>query len=111
MFYEYNLQTLWNGERIFSLCVKYLHWLQSYSKLFPPTDIIKIEDEGLYTKLYYEKVLNKLGPKQVYAELGENAVLLCYESWDTIKSGKVFCHRRIVSKWLEENLGVKVEEL
>ncbi len=84
---------------------------ETYPKLFPPADIIKIEDEKLYTKLYYEKVLNKLNPKQVYEELGDNAVLLCYESWDSIKSGKSFCHRRIVAKWLEEKLGINVEEL
>ena len=38
-------------------------------------------------------------------------MLLCYESWDSIKSGKTFCHRRIVAKWLEKTIGVKVEEL
>ena len=84
---------------------------ETYPKLFPPTEIIKIENEELYTKLYYEKVLSKLAPKQVYAELGEKAVLLCYESWDSIKNDKAFCHRRIVAKWLTENLGIKVTEL
>lgn len=88
---------IWNGE--------------IYPKLFPPTEVIKIEDEKLYTKLYYEQVLNKLNPKEVYEELGENAVLLCYESWDSIKSGKATCHRRIVAKWLEDSLGITVEEL
>ena len=84
---------------------------ETYSKLFPPAEIIKIENEKLYTKLYFEKVLNKLDTKQVYAELGENAVLLCYESWADIKARKTFCHRRIVAKWLTENLGIKVAEL
>lgn len=28
-----------------------------------------------------------------------------------IKSGNATCHRRIVAKWLEDNLKVKVEEL
>ena len=84
---------------------------EEFKKLAPPAEIIKIDDEKLYTKLYYEKVLNKLDPKQVYAELGDNAVLLCYEKWADIKEGKTFCHRRIVAKWLEETIGVKVEEL
>lgn len=84
---------------------------ETYSKLFPPAEIIKIENEKLYTKLYFEKVLNKLDTKQVYAELGESAVLLCYESWADIKARKTFCHRRIVAKWLTENLGIKVAEL
>ena len=84
---------------------------EEFKKLAPPAEIIKIEDEELYTNIYYEQVLSKLNPKQVYDELGENAVLLCYESWDSIKSGKTFCHRRIVAKWLEKTIGVKVEEL
>ena len=87
----------WNGEE--------------FKQLAPSADIIKIEDEKLYTKLYYEKVLNKLNPQEVYKKLGDNAVLLCYEKWADIESGKTFCHRRIVAKWLEDNLGVKVEEL
>ena len=57
-------------------------------------------------------MLNKLNPQEVYEELGENAVLICYESWDDIKNRKTFCHRRIVAKWLANKLGVvKVEEL
>lgn len=87
----------WNGEE--------------FKLLAPPADIIKIEDEGLYTKLYYEKVLNQLNPQDIYNMLGDNAVLLCYEKWANIESGKTFCHRRIVAKWLEDSLGVKVEEL
>ena len=47
----------------------------------------------------------------MYNELGENAVLLCYEKWDDIKNNKTFCHRRIVAKWLEDNLGVKIQEI
>jgi hypothetical protein len=82
-----------------------------YKKLAPPFDIVKIDNVELYTKLYYEKVLNKLDPNEVYKELGENAVLICYEKWADIESGKTFCHRRIVAKWFEENLGIKVEEL
>lgn len=87
----------WNGEE--------------FKLLAPPADIIKIEDEELYTKLYYEKVLNKLNPQEVYNQLGDNAVLLCYEKWSDIKDKKTFCHRRIVAKWLEKTLGIKVEEL
>lgn len=84
---------------------------EEFKLLAPPAEIIKIEDEELYTNLYYEKVLKKLDPQEVYNQLGDNAVLLCYEKWADIESGKTFCHRRIVAKWLEDNLGVKVEEL
>ena len=82
-----------------------------YSKLAPPTEIIKLKDEKLYEQIYYEKVLSKLNPQQVFDELGEHAVLLCYEKFSDIENGKAFCHRRMVAKWLEENLGVKVDEL
>lgn len=34
-------------------------------KLAPPADIIKIKDEALYTRLYYERVLNKLNPQEL----------------------------------------------
>ncbi len=84
---------------------------EEFKLLAPPAEIIKIEDEELYTKLYYEKVLNKLNPQKVYNQFGDDAVLLCYESWEAIRSGKTFCHRRIVAKWLETNLGINVDEL
>lgn len=84
---------------------------EEFKLLAPPAEIIKIEDKELYTKLYYEKVLNKLNPQEICNQLGDNAVLLCYEKWADIESGKTFCHRRIVAKWLEDNLGIKVEEL
>lgn len=87
----------WNGE--------------TYIKLAPPPEIIKIKDKELYTKLYYEKVLNKLNSQEVFNELGDNAVLLCYEKYTDIENGISFCHRRIVAEWFENNLGIKVEEL
>lgn len=84
---------------------------EEYKKLTPPASIIKIEDKELYTKLYYEQVLNNLNPQEVYNELGDNAVLLCYEKYADIEQGKTFCHRHIVAKWIEEKLGVEVKEL
>lgn len=74
--------------------------------------MLKIEDEEEYTKIYLEKVLNKLDPQKVYDKLGENSVLLCYEKWYDIKGGKKFCHRRIVAKSLEENIfNLEIKEL
>ena len=49
--------------------------------------------------------LAALDPAKVYAELGENAVLLCFCAADAR------CHRRIVAEWLEAALGVLVPEL
>lgn len=75
-----------------------------YKPLAPPRELIKIEDETLFRKLYHEQVLSKLDPATVYRELGENAILLCWES-----PGK-FCHRRVVAEWLEKALAIKVDE-
>lgn len=60
--------------------------------------------EEEYVKNYQEYVLNKLDPKQVYEDLGPDAVLLCYE-----KAGS-FCHRNIVAKWLMDNLNITITE-
>jgi uncharacterized protein (DUF488 family) len=51
--------------------------------------------------------LNKQEIKDVLEELeneGKDIIFLCYE-----KSGD-FCHRHILADWLEENMGVRVEE-
>lgn len=62
-------------------------------------------DEAFYTEQYQKEVLDKLDPKEVFLELGDNAILLCWET-----PGK-FCHRHLVAKWLEEKLGISVLEL
>ena len=85
---------------------------EKYISLAPPPELLKIEDEKLYTQLYYERVLKLLDPEKVYADLGENTVLLCFEKWADVKVGKTFCHRRIVAKWFEDNIpGLKVDEV
>jgi hypothetical protein len=61
-------------------------------------------DEGEYIRRYREEVLSKLDPGKVYADLGEDAVLLCWEN-----SG-AFCHRRLVAEWFEEELGGPVKK-
>lgn len=68
-----------------------------------------ILDEDGYTDCYYDQVLSKLTPEQVYEELtkdlGTDVIMLCWE-----KAG-AFCHRRIVAEWLEKGLAIKVLEL
>ena len=51
-----------------------------------------------YTDAYYNEVLKKLEPKEVYERL-KGKVLLCYCGQDK------FCHRHLVIKWLKDNLG------
>lgn len=79
-----------------------------FPALAPSRDIFysiksgKINEEE-YERRYREEILSKLDPQNIY-DMFKNNVLLCYES-----PGK-FCHRRIVAAWLQENLGVIVDE-
>ena len=60
---------------------------------------------GSYKVAYRECVLDTLDPHKVRGDLGEDAILLCYED-----PGKR-CHRRLVADWLERTLGIEVPEL
>lgn len=62
-------------------------------------------DKDFYIEQYQKEVLDILNPIEVYHELGENAILLCWEGKDK------FCHRHIVSKWFQDKLNVIVEEI
>lgn len=95
-----------------SIAAKKPDWYngREYKKLAPKWDWWKKwKDEGLgeewYKEKYYETVLRKLDPKKVYQELGENAVILCYEKPGT------FCHRRLVAEWLEKELKIEIPEV
>jgi hypothetical protein len=52
----------------------------------------------------FRKTLTKLDPAKTAAELGDNAVLLCWE-----RPG-VKCHRRIVADWFLDKIGLVVPE-
>jgi len=82
-------------------------WLGEEYKALAPTHDIWYEyqwkkDQKLYTERFNKEVLNKLNPLKVYEDL-KDSVLLCYEDG--------FCHRFLVAKWIEINLGYKVIEL
>lgn len=79
---------------------------ESYPDLFPTWDMIHLEDEEKYEKLYREKILSKLDPLKVWEDL-QDAVILCHEKIDDIESGKTFCHRHMIARWLEEELWLK----
>lgn len=81
-----------------------------YTPLFPNWGIIdaykkKIITDNEFTTLYYRHILNKLNPDKVMRELGEKAVLVCWE-----KIG-VFCHRHLVAEWLKSEIGLVITEL
>ena len=86
----------WTGER--------------YLALAPLPDMFGLNNPEEYKKQYAERILAKLDPRKVYEDLSD-AVILCYEKWEDIRSGKTFCHRRLVAEWLEKELGVEVPEL
>jgi hypothetical protein len=60
-------------------------------------------DEASYREAY-QKILDGLAPQKVFEDLGEDAILLCWEA-----PGK-FCRGRLVAAWLEEKLGVQGPE-
>jgi len=62
------------------------------------------EDEYTYQYLDILKA-RELDPLKIVSELGDGAVMLCYES------PKDFCHRHIVATWIQENTGIEVVEL
>ena len=97
-----------------------------YSRLAPGEWFNKVSIDE-YCRLYGE-LLERLDPKQVYAELvaltaPEEPVLLCYEvppfsapqlipaaGLDQI-GPKNWCHRRLVAVWFKQTIGVDVAEL
>ena len=58
-----------------------------------------------YIGKYNETVLSKLNPEKVVSDMGDNAVMLCYE-----KPGD-FCHRHLIADWISKNTGITVEEV
>jgi len=88
----------------------------NYKKLAPPWSLINeykhSKDRTIYTRTYFETVLNKLNQFNVIAELlllalATDVAILCYEKPDD------FCHRHLVADWLNLVLpeGEKVCEL
>ena len=69
-----------------------------------PDNLSEEENNKYYIREYYYNVLEKLDPSEVYKEI-DNSILLCYEDND------MFCHRHIVSAWLELFLNIVIFEV
>lgn len=71
-------------------------------------DNVGIIDDSInnhyYMEHYYDDVLSKLDPMEIYQKYN-GRVLLCYEANNT------FCHRYLVAAWLELFLNIKVPEV
>lgn len=62
----------------------------------------------------YSEILAQLDPAEIYDRLisfGDRPVMLCWETASDCHSGKTFCHRHLVAQWLEDCLGIQVEEV
>ena len=87
--------------------------IRAYPKLFPPVSLLRYfkysrDAESIRIKTYtseYNQMLKTLDPKLVYAELGEDAILLCWEGRNN------FCHRRLIAGWFLSELGIMVPEV
>lgn len=66
--------------------------------------VSKEENNKYYIKAYYNQVLKKLNPQEIYQQL-DNSILLCYEK------NNEFCHRHIVAAWLELSLNIPIPEV
>ena len=79
-----------------------------YRKLAPPAWLLnryhENHDESDYIRIYKKEVLDKLDPQETFDELGDDAVLLCWEK------PNIFCHRHIVAMWFKKHLGLEVLE-
>lgn len=83
-----------------------------YAALAPRQEMLRMPYEE-YRPLYLE-ILAGLDPKQVWDKLHALAapaepVLLCWERPPLTPTN--WCHRRMVAKWLEEQLGIEVMEM
>lgn len=76
---------------------------QRDSRLAPTKAMLGMKADQYET--LYNRILLPLDAESVYSQLGNHAVLLCWE-----KPGEG-CHRRVVAEWFESKLGVLVPEL
>lgn len=93
-----------------ALAPKLDFWLLWHDNIGKISDI---ENNDFYITEYYKKVLQYIDPNQVLIDL-ENAIMLCYESFpidEDYNPRLHFCHRHIVSVWLELECGILVPEI
>jgi hypothetical protein len=64
--------------------------------------------------MLYEQILDRLDPSAIRERLlgyGDIPVMLCWEAAHDCQSGDKWCHRHIVAQWLEDCLGIEVQEV
>lgn len=87
-------------------CYLKLAPLESFFRVWRnnPNNLSKRENNEYYIREFYYNILKNLDPSDVYREI-DNSILLCYE--DNLD----FCHRHIVSAWLELFLNIEIQEV
>ena len=78
------------------LAPKFSFWKQWYDNI----EKVSEKNNRYYVQEYWNQVLQKLNPEEVYHKL-DNSILLYYES--NVK----FCHRHIVAAWFENIIRCK----
>jgi hypothetical protein len=76
---------------------------RKYLWLAPADDAWFAETNAIFVRRF-RIGLKELDPQKVFNDLGENAVLMCWER------PNFRCHRRLVAEWLEEALGIEIPE-
>lgn len=81
----------------------------SLKTVSPTYSILHEEDHDRYTERFKKEVLGRVDPKEFLESVerysdGKDVALCCFE-----KPGD-FCHRHIVAEWLNEKLGLNVQE-
>ena len=84
-----------SGTQYRRLAPKYEWWKQWHDE--------KLSNEW-YIEKYNETVLSVINPLDVLLELGNDKILLCWESPDK------FCHRHLIAQWLKKS-GAIISEL
>jgi uncharacterized protein YeaO (DUF488 family) len=89
---------------------EWLPGVKEYPSLAPSNDLLWSYKHGNitaeeYIKRYHSEVLDKLDAATVFKDLGEEAILCCWE-----KNAGI-CHRTLIAKWLERELGIIIDEL
>ena len=114
--YFYQLRNLSKNIIPISICGQPPIWYKGiqYKKLAPKISFFKEwkinKDNDYYIEHFKKEVLDKLNALNVVKELynlsnGKDIVLICFESPDK------FCHRHLVSDWLNKEGNIKCEEL
>lgn len=93
-----------------AICLRVPDWYKGrrYHPLAPSMgNFLSYKRDGDWEKFsarYKRETLSHLDPNKVYADLGNQAIMLCWEL------PHEHCHRRLVAEWLEKKLNVSIPE-